>query len=105
MSPNGEIKEDSAPVLTLAGGKTRLRIAGRSSIYRLRNGWIARRQAPENGWARQAYWSLYETEAHFQQNRSLGGGEGRLTRAIANVLSQPGGNVGSSSKGRKAHLR
>ena len=86
--PTANLSEDSEAIRALTLFKTKLRIAGQVSVYRLRNGWIARRQAPENGWARQAYWTIYESEAAFQRRQALGGGEGRLTRAIMNVLNQ-----------------
>jgi len=89
MNETAPIREDSEAVLALALEKTKVRVAGRLSVYRLRNGWIARRQAPESGWAREAYWTIYETEAAFNHQQALGGGEGRLTRAIANVLNRP----------------
>ena len=82
------IEEDSDTVTSLARGKTRMRVGGRTSVYRLRNGWIAKRQTPESGWARQAYWTIYRTDADYQNNVAIGGGEGRLTRAIANVINQ-----------------
>lgn len=88
-NPTTNYREDAEAVRGLALAKKKLQVAGRVSVYRLHNGWIARRQAPENGWARQAYWTIYVSEDAFQRREALGGGEGRLTRAIANVLNQP----------------
>ncbi len=81
------LNEDDPQVVSLSRGKTKLRTGGLVSIYRLNNGWIARRQEPENNWARSAYWNIYPNRAAEEANEPLGGGEGRLTRAIANVLN------------------
>ncbi len=81
------LDEDSLTVVNLAKGKQRLKVGGLVSIYRLSNGWIARRNAPENGWSRQAYWTIYQNTKAFENHSYLGGGEGRLTRAIANTLN------------------
>ena len=87
QNPQPDYTEAAGFVQRLAHGKRRLRSGGLVSVYRLRNGWLARRQQPESGWARQAYWNLYATQEDMDQHRALGGGEGRLTRAIANVLN------------------
>jgi hypothetical protein len=79
--------ETSEAVLKLARGKTRVRTGGLISIYRLRNGWIARRQTPESTWSRRVYWNIFQDESSLRQHQALGGGESRLTRAIANVLN------------------
>lgn len=84
---NNPIREDDPRVLSLSKGKKRLSVRGRISVYQLSNGWIARRREPENGWARQSVWSIYSTPALFDSNQSIGGGEGRLTRAIVNTIN------------------
>lgn len=81
------LNEDHPAVLAIATGKRRLSMGGLRSTYRLSNGWIAVRQEPENGWARQAYWTLYVSVADLHARNYLGGGAGRLTRAIVNVFN------------------
>ena len=87
MSATPTFEEDSEAVKALVQGKTRLRSMGLVSLYRLRNGWIARRQTPENRWSRRVYWTIFQNEEAVAKRRPLGGGEHRLARALANVLN------------------
>lgn len=63
----------------------RIRVA--AGHYRLRNGWIALRSAPSNRRRQVAYWNVYADDESRLAHRTLGGGEERLTRALANVLN------------------
>jgi hypothetical protein len=76
------VEENSLEVQKLAKGKKRLEISGLHSAYRLSNGWTAKRVSPENKWAREAYWSITD-----ENGKPLGGGHGRLTKALSNVLT------------------
>ncbi len=76
--------ENSPEVLALAKDKQRVSVLGKTSVYRLSNGWIARRRAPDSGWRDFAYWSLYRTP---DEQLAFAGGEKRLARAIANGLN------------------
>jgi len=75
--------ESSDLVRYLAAKRTRI-AAGH---YRLRNGWIALRNTPTDRRRQCAYWNVYADEESIHAHRPLGGGEERLTRALANLLN------------------
>lgn len=78
---SGIYDETSDSVLSLVVGKRRISMGH----YRLMNGWICIRNAANY---RPAYWSIFADEKSVANHSALGGGEARLTRALANVLNK-----------------
>lgn len=90
--PRRSCETDPMTTLTAASlltGKTRIRVGGRHSTYRLINGWYAHRIAPENGWARSARWSVYLSRAEFEAHRSIGGGTTLLSALDSTIRFSP----------------
>lgn len=83
MEPRVLYDERSDLVRYLAAKKMRIAVGH----YRLRNGWIALRNAPSDRRRQIAYWNVYADEESRLAHRALGGGEARLSRALANVLN------------------
>ena len=66
-------------------GKKKIFVRGLVSLYRLNNGWYAKRRAPESGWRDRAYWTLYLNRDAMENNRAFSGGVGTLENALASA--------------------
>lgn len=89
------IEERAPKVAELMRGKSRLLIRGVRSVYRLRNGWIAHRREPRNGWNDAAYWTIYLTHADFEANRVFAGDRNTLERALHTAIRTQEGEFGA----------
>lgn len=87
METDKYYNEDSPEVLALSRNKQKIFLGGLKSVYKLKNGWIARLNRAENTWQHHNYWQIFANMDDLKNSKMIGGGEDRLTRAIKNSLN------------------
>lgn len=85
---------------TLSKGKQRFSGKfGLTSAWRLTNGWIAVRRAPDSGWRDHAYWQLFKSEADLLARKMFAGADRTLVAALDIALRVEAGEFQTQAGG------